>query len=234
MVRIVNIITSFSPDAGGGWVSPENLQGKVLVNNLFGTPAAGNKVKLQLTLSPGYQRFRKYSDYQFFDPLLKDKRYEEYLGDFITDDTGAYSQDIDLSKFDTATYNVKLYVEVFEKSSGRNVSSEASVIVSPLDYLVGKKVDGDTNYINKDSERKISFIAISPDLKQRQAEGLTLQINETRYISALVRQPNGVFKYQSVKKIYPVSESDFSIQAEGIEIDDELFEKSLSLGLGKL
>ena len=215
----LNITTSFLPDAGAGWVSPENLQGKVLVNNLFGTPAAGNKVKLQLTLSPGYQRFRKYSDYQFFDPLLKDKRYEEYLGDFITDDTGAYSQDIDLSKFDTATYNVKLYVEVFEKSSGRNVSSEASIIVSPLDYLVGKKVDGDTNYINKDSERKINFIAISPDLKQRQAEGLTLQINETRYISALVRQPNGVFKYQSVKKIYPVTESDFSIPAEGIEIN---------------
>ncbi len=207
----------FDPLPKTGWIQPSKLGARVDVRNLFGTAAVGNEVKAQITLSPGRQYFRQYRDYTFLDPFVKDKSYQEFLGSRTTDDAGSCDFALDVGKFEKATYNLAFYAEAFEKGSGRNVSAESTVMVSPLPYMIGHKADGSLAYVNKDSKRIISFIAIDPDLKRTAVRDLTLSLSEVRYVSMLVKQPNGVFKYQSVRKSYPVSEEKLSIPASGFE-----------------
>ena len=45
-----------------------------------------------------------------------------------------------------------------------------------------------------------------------------MQIEEIKYISTLVKQNNGLYKYQSVKKYYPLSSEQINISKEGTEI----------------
>ncbi|MBN1649118.1 MAG: hypothetical protein JW874_13865 [Spirochaetales bacterium] len=228
----LTITTSFLPLPEEGWIHPDKLKGLVSVRNLFGTPAAGNTVNAQITLSPGYKYFRNYRDYRFFDPYKKDSRYEEYLGEMETNDEGLCEYDIDLSKFEKASYNVEFFAEASEKGSGRKVSNESAIFVSPLDYMIGYKVDGETSYIKKDSGRQIEFIAIGPDLKKKDISGLVLTMKETTYISALVQEPNGLYKYQSVPKEIVLSEKTLNLSKEGLTLDlptDKAGEFSLSV-----
>ena len=215
----LTVNAGFAPAAvGGGWISPEDITAEISARNLFGTPAEGNKVELSMTLSPGYQYFRQYSDYEFFDPLIRDERYDEELGSRTTDAGGIVRQRINLGNFDKATYNLRLDAEVFEKESGRSVSTQASVIVSPLEYIIGKKLDGSASYINKNSVRNISFIAVNNRLEQIKAAELRLRISEIKWVSSLVRQPNGVYKYKSIKKEETVGERAFSIDSAGTKV----------------
>lgn len=213
----LSLTTGFDPLPGNGWINPGQLKGTVDLKNLFGTPASGNDIKAQLTLTPGFPVLYKYSDYYFTDPYYKGKTFEEFLGTKQTDDNGESSFDIDLAKFEKATYRLNFYVEAFEKASGRSVTSQASLYVSPLNYLIGYKADGSLGYINSNSVRKLSFIAINQELEQIDLNDVSLEIEEIRYISTLVKQSNGLYKYQSVKKSYPVSKENISISKNGSE-----------------
>lgn len=211
----LSIATSFDPLPSSGWINPGQLKGTVSLKNLFGTPAAGNEIKAQMFLNPGFPILYRYSDYYFSDPFYKGKSYEEYLGSTTTDDNGEASYNLDLSKYEKATYRLQFYAEGFEKGSGRSVSSQASIYVSPLKYLIGYKADGKLDYINANSVRKLSFIAINQQLEKIDLDEVTLKIEDIRYISTLVKQSNGLYKYQSVKKTYPVSEKVISISKNG-------------------
>jgi uncharacterized protein YfaS (alpha-2-macroglobulin family) len=219
----LNVSAVFAPESGegtlpqGGWISPARLKALVRVRNLFGSPAAGNEVKAQMNLSPGHQYFRQYRDYQFQDPYLKKNSYQEFLGTQSTGAGGEAEFTLDLAKFEKATYALSFYAEAFEKGSGRNVSAEASLYVSPLPWLIGYKADGNLDYIQREAVRKISLIAINPQAERTAVDDITLSLLELRYVSALVRQPNGVYKYQSIQKEYPVSSEKIAIPEGGLD-----------------
>lgn len=215
----LSMTTSFEPLPSTGWIKPEQLSGLVTLHNLFGTPAAGNTIKAQVELEPGFPRFPKFRTYTFTDPFTSKNNYTELLDEKTTDADGHAVYDINLKKFEKASYLLRFYAEGFEKGSGRNVSSEATVYVSPLDYLIGVKSDGDLSYIKKDMKRVLSFIAVGPDLNSVAVKNVTMRITENRYVSVLVKQPNGIYKYQSVKKEYPVLEQQVSIPAEGLQYE---------------
>jgi uncharacterized protein YfaS (alpha-2-macroglobulin family) len=219
----LNVSAVFAPASGegtlsqGGWISPARLKALVTVRNLFGTPAAGNEVRAQINLSPGHQYFRQYRDYRFQDPYLGENSYQEFLGTQSTGEAGTTEFDLDLAKFEKATYSLNFYTEAFEKGSGRNVSAAASLYVSPLPWLIGYKADGNLGYIQRDAVRKISLIAINPQAERTAVSDITLSLVELRYVSALVRQPNGVYKYQSIQKEYPISSEKINIPAGGLD-----------------
>ncbi|MDR1277335.1 MAG: hypothetical protein LBK02_01135, partial [Treponema sp.] len=155
----LNVSAVFAPLAEGetlpqgGWIAPAQLKALVRVRNLFGSPAAGNEVKAQMNLSPGHQYFRQYRDYRFQDPYLGKNSYQEFLGTKTTDGDGQAEFTLDLAKFEKATYALSFYTEAFEKGSGRNVSAEASLYVSPLPWLIGYRADGNLSYIQRDAVR---------------------------------------------------------------------------------
>ncbi|MDC7124012.1 MAG: alpha-2-macroglobulin [Spirochaetales bacterium] len=214
----LTVNAGFAGASTDGWIYPDDVTAEISARNLFGTPAAGNKVKMSMTLSPGYRNYRQYPDYDFSDPLIADDSYSEDLGSLRTDANGMVSRKINLDKFAVGTYRLRINSEVFEKESGRSVNASASVVVSPLKFVVGRKVDGSAKYIKKGAERNISFIAINNNLEKIDAKNLKLRISEMKYVSSLVRQPNGVYKYKSIEKESPISEADFTISVGSTEM----------------
>ncbi|MBN2812156.1 MAG: alpha-2-macroglobulin [Spirochaetales bacterium] len=212
----LNIRASLAPSAAAGWIKPGAIEGRVTLRNLFGNAAAGNDVQASVSLRPGAQSFPAWKEYRFSDPWDDGKVYTESLGLIETDADGTCSFPIDLAKFEKATYRMTFFAEGFEKESGRSVRTEESVWISPLEYLVGWKADGDLGYINAESERTLSLIAVGPDAKALAVKGLTANIAEIKYISMLVKQPNGEYKYQSVKKSEPVESFPVEIAADGL------------------
>lgn len=215
----LKINSHFEPLASDGWINPGELNAVVELNNLFGTPAAGNTIKGYVELNPGVPSLRRYSDYYFENPYLKKNSYSENLGSKTTDEEGKVSFDIDTKKFEKASYRLNFYAEGFEKGNGRSVKTQSSLFVSPLKYLIGYKADGKLSYINKSSKRILTFIAIDQNLEKIDLEDVNLQINEIKYISTLVQQPNGLYKYQSVKKDYLVSEEKINISKDGTKFE---------------
>ncbi|WP_428771668.1 alpha-2-macroglobulin [Treponema sp. HNW] len=215
----LNITTAFSPLPSQGWIRPEKLSAVVKLNNLFGTPAAGNTVKADITLSPGYTVPEKYRDYVFSDPYKTKDSFDFPLADKVTDEKGVAEFAIDTEKFAHASYRLTFSASGLEKAGGRAVTGMSSVYVSPLEYLIGAKADGDLSYIRKDSKRLIKFIAVGPDLAKCAVEHAELSITEKKYVSVLVKQPNGVYKYQSVKKEFPVESRIISIPARGLDYE---------------
>lgn len=213
----LKLSTSFDPLPNNGWINPGQLTGVATLKNLYGTPAAGNEVKAQLTLEPGFPVLRKYADYYFTDPYYKGNQYDEFLGSKVTDENGIAKFELNTEKFEKATYRLQFYVEGYEKGSGRSVSQQSSVYISPLKYLIGYKADGKLSYVNKDSDRKLSFIAINQDLEKIDLDNITLQLEEIRYVSTLVKQSNGLYKYQSVRKNYPIKSETISISKNGTD-----------------
>jgi uncharacterized protein YfaS (alpha-2-macroglobulin family) len=212
----LKITTHLSTERAEGWVSPAGLTGRVMLQNLYGTPAIKHRVGAEITLSPAFPAFRQYNDYTFFDPLRTDKSFSDRLEDAVTDDQGEAEFGFNLDRFDKATYRLIFTAEGFEREGGRSVTSERSVLVSPLPYLIGYKPDGDLSFISKESSRSVQLIAIDPGLAQTGVSDLTAQIIEERYVSTLTKQRSGVYKYQSIKKEIPVSKDPLAIPDKGL------------------
>ena len=211
----MKISTRFSTERLEGWVSPAGLKGLVSLQNLFGTPAEDRRVVGSISLSPSYPGFRPYRDYTFFDPLHAKNTYSENLPEGRTDEKGEVELELNLDRFEKATYLLNFTAQGFEAQGGRGVSSESSVLVSPMAHLVGYKADGDLRYLSKGSARTVDFIAVEPALKKVALAGLKAALIEQRYVSALVQQSNGTYRYESVRKEIPLSAKDFAIAAQG-------------------
>ncbi len=211
----MRIKAGFEPSVLDGWVSPDQLSARVELHNLFGTPAANRRVTGEITLYPSYPRFRPLKDYTFYDPMRAERTYSESLPEQTTDETGAAVFPVDLSKYDKATYQVLFHAEGFEADAGRGVKTECSIMVSPMENLVGYKADGDLQSIKKGGVRKVHLIAVNSKLKKVETTGLKAVLIEKRYVSVLMRQNNGTYKYQSVEKEITKRIDDLTIPAAG-------------------
>jgi uncharacterized protein YfaS (alpha-2-macroglobulin family) len=211
----LNVTAEFLPRPGEGWITPSQLNARVSVRNLFGTAAAGNEVSAQMTLRPGVQYFPEYRDYIFSDPYQAKNSYEKFLGARNTNKDGEADFSLDLGEYEKASYRLSFLAEAFEKGSGRGVLSQAQVFVSPLPYLIGYRADGGLGYMNRNTVRNLSIAAIN-NKAERTSAALNFTVMELRYVSVLTLQNNGVYKYQSIKKEYPVSSRNITIPASGL------------------
>jgi len=207
-----------TPERKQGWVKPTELQASIDVQNLFGTPAQDRRVASQLTLRPMYPSFDAFPDYVFYENTHSSDGFETELEDRTTDETGSADIPLDLKNYADATYQLKLLSEAFVAGGGRSVSATARVLVSPYDYLVGVKPDGDLGYINRDAVRHLNIIAINPTLKQIALPDLKAVLIEQKYISVLTQQDSGVYKYQSKMKEIPLSEQPLSLSEQGSDL----------------
>ncbi|MEE8424314.1 MAG: MG2 domain-containing protein, partial [Elusimicrobiota bacterium] len=215
----MKIATRFSDEREFGWARPLGLKGHVSLSNLFGTPAARRRIAAGITLSPSLPQFKGYPDFIFFDPNTGKKRYTERLDDKETDDEGNAEFSFELERFTGAVYRLDFRAEGFEAGGGRHVSSESSVLVSDLPYLLGYKPDGKLSYVSRHSVRKVRVAAVGPDLRKKAVAGLSRHLHEVRYVSALKRQANGTYKYESVKKRIFVSSGPFAVADAGTDVE---------------
>lgn len=204
-----------TPDRKQGWVKPSELQANIDVQNLFGTPAQNRRVTSKLTLRPMYPSFDQYPDYRFYENRTNNDGFDTELQEQTTDLEGKAAIPLDLKAYADATYQLQLLSEAFTAGSGRSVAATARVLVSPYDYLVGVKADGDLGYINKDAERHLNLIAINPSLAKIALPDLSLSLIEQKTVSVLTKQDSGVYKYQSKMREVQLSEQPLAIAAEG-------------------
>jgi len=209
---------SLTPDRQSGWVKPDELQASIDVQNLFGTPAQGRRVASKLMLRPVYPAFSRYPDYAFYEARPAGEGFETDLQDSTTDEQGTAKIALDLSGWEDATWQLQLLSEAFVAGGGRSVAATASTLVSPWDYLVGFKPDGDLSYIRLGSTRSVNLLAIDPSLTPLALNDLQLQLLERKYLSVLTRQDSGVYKYQSKMKEIPVSENHLDLAAAGTTV----------------
>jgi uncharacterized protein YfaS (alpha-2-macroglobulin family) len=207
----LRMTTLFSTVQADGWVTPEKLQALVTLENLFGTPAAGRRLRGSMVLSPAQVSFSRYKDYQFRDPQAAKEGFRENLAELTTADNGRAAFDLNLNRFARATYRVSLVVQGFEADGGRAVTGEAAQLVSNLPFLVGWKADGRLDYISRGTTRSIDLLAVDPKLTRVAAEGLTLKRLERRYVSVLLKQDSGVYKYESKLKEIPIDDKPLSL-----------------------
>ena len=203
------------PESNEGWLNPKDLKANVNVQNLFGTAAENRRVTATLTLSPAYPAFSTYKDYAFYDPLRAKEGYSEKLSDATSNAVGVAEFKLGLEKYAKATYRLNILTQAFEAGGGRGVSSEAATLISEQPYLVGFKADGDLNYISKASKRDVELIAINSTLQKVATDDLSLNFVERKYVSMLIKQSNGTFKYESRKKEVTLKETPYSIKAVG-------------------
>lgn len=206
----LRVRASLSSASAEGWVSPEALTGKVLVENLFGTPAQDRRVTGLLTLQPAFPRFTKYPDHQFYDPMRAKEGYTEELTETTTNAEGQAEFALDLANYDRATYQLRLLAQAFEPGAGRGVVAETGVLVSSNPYLIGIKALDALDYVQRGAARSLNLIALGPDAHSMAVSGLSLVQIERRYVSVLTKQESGLYKYVSqlredVRKVDPLA-----------------------------
>jgi uncharacterized protein YfaS (alpha-2-macroglobulin family) len=196
----MTIKAELSTPSTAGWIPPDALTATVTLRTLFGTAAAGRRIKGTFKLTPSGAEFPKYADYFFVDPYNTQKSYDEDLGDVTTGPDGHAKFDFKLERFEKGLFRLRFIAEGFEPEGGRSVVTDADAIVSPAPYLVAYKPDGDLGYIDKDSVRSVHLIAVGPKLNKVAIDGLNTELLEFRYVSVLTKQENGTLAYQSVRK----------------------------------
>ncbi|MDH4120461.1 MAG: alpha-2-macroglobulin family protein [Deltaproteobacteria bacterium] len=211
----MRIAAHLSSERAVGWVPPKKLKGLVTLSNLYGTAAVNRRVTGVIRLSPGLPDFKDYPGYLFQDPLKAKNEFREPLGETQTDTKGDASFDLNLDRFADATYRLTFMADGFEAEGGRSVSASTSVLVSPLPYILGYKPDGDFGYVKRGAARQVRLIALNAGLKPVSADALTAQVVEHRFVSALTKQNDGTYRYQSVKKEIPGPVKPLAILGEG-------------------
>lgn len=204
-----------------GWVSPDQLIATVRLANLYGLPAERRKVDAKLILSPERLQFKAYPDMIFMDPLLDSKKpakvFTESLTPTETNDQGEAIFNLNLVHFAKSTFNLTFFAQGFEAQNGRSVSTQSSLLVSPLTYLVGYKSDGDLNYIKLNAPRSVHLIAINPKLKPIKASQLNLQLISLQPVLTLIKKPDGTFQYQSIVQEKILQTQPIVIEEKGLD-----------------
>src|SRR5260370_21360912 len=110
------------PSAGG--IPPDALSATVKLRTLFGTAAAGRRIKGSFQLMPSGAAFSKYHDYLFFDPYNTNKSYNEELGDLTADADGGPKFDLKLERFDKALYQLLFVARGYAPEGRRSVATD--------------------------------------------------------------------------------------------------------------
>ena len=203
-----------------GWLRPGSHFARVTLENLFGTPAQRRRVRGTLELRPMSPRFAEHPEFVFTDPFrdpdAPPRTVTLELAEMLTDGDGAAHLPFDLGKYTNGIYRLLLTAEGFESGGGRGVKAMTATLMSPADALVGYKADGDLDFIALDGERTVHFLALDRDLAPVAMAGLNAVLFERRYVSALVKRPNGTYGYQSVVKETELARDAVALSADGL------------------
>ena len=202
-----------------GWTSLQQVQAKVELRNLFGTPARDRKVLGNISVRPTSFRFADFNEYTFIDPFgdkaEKPLTLDEKLKATKTNADGVAIFDISLERFARGTYTFEFAAEGFDAGGGRSVYAHNTMMLSPLAYLIGFKANGKLDYIKIDTERTVDLIVISSNLEKQNKIGLKTRLIEIQHVSTLIKQKNGAYKYQVVDKEREVNIGSLDIGKKG-------------------
>ncbi len=205
-----------------GWISPTNLTAKVNLWNLFGTAATNRRVSAKIVITPTTLHFAQYPQHIFVDPLLDPqhplKTFVEQLSDDTTNDQGIAQFNLNLQNYAQAIYQLTFFAQGFEAQGGRGVSNQSTALVTPLNYLIGYKPDGNLDYIKQNSAHTVNLIAINADLKQIPLTQLQEHLFSIQTVATLTKNPDDTYAYKSIKTEQAIAQQPFTIDAKGSDL----------------
>lgn len=202
-----------------GWLRPDEVKPLVKARHLFGADASDRRVTGRMRLSPTLPAFARYPGLRFHtEGLLKDM-VEEDLAEARTGAGGEIELKPDLERFARTACTLRLIARVYEAEGGRNVAAEQEALVVAAPYLVGVGSADALDYVAKGAKRTSRWLAVGPDLAPMAVDGLKLVLLEYRHLSVLVRQPSGVYTYESRRKELVRETKPLSLAKEGTEIN---------------
>ena len=210
---------SLSPDPGSGWLDSSSVTAAVTLRNLFGLPAAERRVRGQISVWRVPLSFPGYEDFTFHDALpYKGSPLTLELGEVRTDAGGKAVLPLPLEQLRGGTLHCRLLVEGFEPGGGRSVTEEKDFLVSPLECMLGYRpsgTGGNLDFIPRDSEAALEFVALGPDLSPVNPGELTFRVSARRYVTSLVTDRDGRYRYEDTPVDSVVSESRLSFDGSG-------------------
>lgn len=208
------------PKPVAGWLKPAELKAKVELQTLFGIAAAERKITAKMRVSPTAADFAEWPKWNFHLPKTQDFEGRQVdLPEQESDEEGKASITLDVKAYTAPLFRVGLEVEAFEPDGGRGVKGGLSTLISPRDYLLGWRAEGDMGYLPRDVAQKVRIVAIGPDLKPVAAEGLRRVLVESRQVSVLTKQGNGSMAYVSREKEKEVESVEASLPAGETVLD---------------
>lgn len=182
-----------------GWLKPQQISAQVMAEQLFGGAASDRRVTADMVLSPTDISFKQWSGYHFGVLSTLRESYRETLAEEKITEEGTAQLKLALDRFSDSTYKLHLFARVFEAGSGHGVSAQNQYLVSSADWLLGYKADGDLDFISKDSQRNIQLQAVNQDLVGEATE-LKVQRIARQWVSVLIKQKDGTYRYESRRK----------------------------------
>lgn len=211
----LKISSNFSQQAAG-WLTPENLQLNVQLDNLFGSAAQQRRLTARYELVPAAFRFEQYPDYRFGvnndDSLVRQR---DTLPEQQTDSGGQATFGLPLQRFSAGQWRLQLYVDGFDGAGGRAVQHGSAALIAASPLLVGVKADGDLGFLQQAQGRQLHFVVIDQQLALQAQDALTLKLIQKTPLSSLVKQADGSLQYQTVLQQKTLSEQAFAIPEQG-------------------
>lgn len=184
-----------------GWVHPDQVKARVTLANLFGAPAVDHTVKGTMQLSTTSLTFKEYPGYTFHAPQKNDaieRGFEEELEATQTNERGEAILDLNLNRFDKATYRLLLISEGFEQQVGQGITTSQQVLVSTEPHLMGVKPDTSMDYLKVKQKAGVHIVAVNQNLQLTKADNVEVEFIQKSFISSLMKDSYGRYKYQSV------------------------------------
>jgi uncharacterized protein YfaS (alpha-2-macroglobulin family) len=208
-----------SVDAGenAAWVTPDQLAINAHLENLFGTPAVGNRITATQKVSVGEFQLSKWKEFSFFNPTIYPDKHpnydeEEALEDQNADAQGNATVKADLGKYANGCYRVNFDVEGFESDGGRSVHKSVQAIVADRDYVLGYRTAAQLDFLPYNQPAAIELVAVN---KAQAPVGLTncrFRLIELVNEPVLTKQDNGTFKYETVSQEKTVQEQALALE----------------------
>lgn len=213
---------NFTSPTPKGWFTPKDIKLETTLNNLFGTPAAGKRVEVNLNADITALHFASLPEWDFNIPMQDAINYASStfsLPSATTDENGKAVFNIPDTINQQETYSLTFRVEAFD--GGKSVRSAAHAFVSPLTFLIGVRGE---SYIPQNTKAQAFFLPVDQNLALYPSVGaVQASFSSTNNIKTLIKGDNGLFKYENTVVTTPISQKELrfpsSIPQEGFAID---------------
>ncbi|MCR5813719.1 MAG: hypothetical protein K6G15_04430 [Desulfovibrio sp.] len=212
---------NFAGDNPKGWIrTQDKARVQVVLKNLYGEPAVGNRVRARFLSEPRKLNFSAYKDFTFCDKESAGENHEVSLPEFVTDEKGQVLVDLPLESLGLGTQFGTLLVEGFEKSGGRAVSRSLTHVFSPRSSVLGyKPEDGanNLNYLPEGSKAALRLLLLNANLDPVQGEAVRLTLSARRFVTSLVSDSAGNYRYDATPADTELSSQDLTLEAKGTQ-----------------
>lgn len=192
---------------------------KAHLQNLYGVPAAGHKMRGKAYISPAKFRFAGYEDWSFADPA-------PFLGngsvldlpETRTDQDGIARLAMPQGLFGQTSARVTVLAEGFDAAGGRGTGANIAFLTSPMSKILGWRPAAslaNADFIPAKSLAEVELVAVGPALAPQAWDNLKLAFLRRNYVTSLIADGQGGFRYDDLPQELILREESLNLPARG-------------------